>query len=645
MNARNGRWLVAVALLSGLMPLAARAGSSPQQTGKLSPGFARLVSEGGVADAIVRFRDGSPASRAEALRAAGLTLGPVLSAVRAAQVTGPVGAVAALAARSDVEYIEENERLSFADETGTWAIRVREAQEALNGAPFTAGSNPLDGTGVGIAIVDSGADGTHPDLRDHIRHNYKIAAGPMIDVGNLSSTDTTSGHGTHVSGIAAGDGTASGGSTSTAQPRIPGTVTGVAPNTALTVYSTGEGINVLWAATALNHLVANYDNATVFPEKIRVVNNSYGNGAGSAYDPNGTISLLVKSLVTKGAVVVFSAGNDGGNGSADRTSAFCKDPTPGVICAANYDDFGLGTRDGGLDSSSSRGKQGTPTSYPDLSAPGAFVNSTCSPVSGALCNAAGFITRSASWPAHYADASGTSMAAPMISGVVALLTQAKPSLTPAQVEDVLQDTAYKFGGGYVSDPQNSGATTSFDRGAGLVDLVAALNAVGVTRPAGAAPTTLSDNDGGDSTYGAADLQRLTVGTNASTVTFGLTVVDVTDLPPNGEVTTLVDFTIDGQPWSTAVLIDSAGAQPLEVDPFVPITATASAATLSGNTITITVPRSAIGDPASGRVAHTVRVRSLLRHSLAPLDVMPSVAPSTGYDLLLRPLYARPFALS
>ena len=94
----------------------------------------------------------------------------------------------------------------------------------------------------------------------------------------------------------------------------------------------------------------------------------------------------------------------------------------------------------------------------------------------------------ARWAPWYGSISGTSMGSPHAAGAAALLLQARPDLTPAQVEDVLQDTAYKltFGGGYVADPQNSGGTTSFDKGAGLIDLPAALDALGVAATARAA---------------------------------------------------------------------------------------------------------------------------------------------------------------
>jgi serine protease AprX len=69
--------------------------------------------------------------------------------------------------------------------------------------------------------------------------------------------------------------------------------------------------------------------------------------------------------------------------------------------------------------------------------------------------------------------SGTSMAAPHIAGIVAQLFQADPTATPAQIEAALKGTAYRYGNGapYTSA---GGYATSFDKGTGLVDVVAAV---------------------------------------------------------------------------------------------------------------------------------------------------------------------------
>ena len=69
------------------------------------------------------------------------------------------------------------------------------------------------------------------------------------------------------------------------------------------------------------------------------------------------------------------------------------------------------------------------------------------------------------------------MAAPHVAGIVAQLYQVKAKqLTPAKVENVLEDTAYKFqwGAPYTTDPFNPDDTSSFEKGHGLVDALAAL---------------------------------------------------------------------------------------------------------------------------------------------------------------------------
>jgi subtilisin family serine protease len=72
--------------------------------------------------------------------------------------------------------------------------------------------------------------------------------------------------------------------------------------------------------------------------------------------------------------------------------------------------------------------------------------------------------------------SGTSMAARHITGIIAMLYQIAPKLSPAQVEDMLEDTAHKFrwGAPYVRDPHNRDDTSSFEKGHGLVDALAAV---------------------------------------------------------------------------------------------------------------------------------------------------------------------------
>ncbi len=69
------------------------------------------------------------------------------------------------------------------------------------------------------------------------------------------------------------------------------------------------------------------------------------------------------------------------------------------------------------------------------------------------------------------------MATPHISGIVAQLFQANPAATPAQIEAAIESTAYKYTDGAAYQGGDPNGTTSFDKGHGLVDVVAAATAV------------------------------------------------------------------------------------------------------------------------------------------------------------------------
>jgi serine protease AprX len=175
---------------------------------------------------------------------------------------------------------------------------------------------------------------------------------------------------------------------------------------------------------------------------------------------------------------VWANGNDGGDGSANLSNPPGQDPTPGVISVASFNDRGTGTRDGTVSSFSSRGLASAPASWPDISAPGENVLSSCRLY--LLICAQGLQSKNGPDPldvATYNVISGTSMAAPQITGIVAQLFQVAPGATPGQIENAIKATAYKYvnGASYVSV---GSYTSSFDKGAGLVDVVAAATSLG-----------------------------------------------------------------------------------------------------------------------------------------------------------------------
>jgi serine protease AprX len=395
---------------------------------------------------------------------------------------GEAEAFRTLALSAVIEQIEANRVLELFTNTSHIATR---GQEVLDGAVTLPDGGIIDGSGVGVAVIDSGIDASHPDLAPRVALNVRVVCtvpGGLIAVGGgtglgfsecrgpkqfvpMENTDVGGGHGTHVAGIIAGTGEASG-----------GTFHGAAPGAAL--YGIASG-TILTVENALDGLRWVLDNHDLVDPAIRVVNNSWGSGHRKADENDaltGAMTKMQNALIADGVTVVFAAGNSGGNGTNATTSVQCVNLTPGNVCVASYDDQDTGTRDGTVSSFSSRGKADDPATWPDLSAPGSFIISTCR-LTLPVCSA--HLGQQLDPPNHYAELSGTSMAAPHVAGIVAQLYQADPTLTPAAVEDVLEDTGHKFtfGAAYGADPFNADNTSSFDKGHGLVDVVAAVQSL------------------------------------------------------------------------------------------------------------------------------------------------------------------------
>jgi serine protease AprX len=384
----------------------------------------------------------------------GLETVSVYERIGVSALAGDAAAIQALATTGVVERLEHDAPIRVFTDTSHTATR---GQSVLDGS-VTLNGTIIDGAGVGVAVVDSGVDGLHPDLVDRMGGNVKVLPGGIAVP--LPDTDTVSlgGHGTHVAGIVAGTGDASEGEFHGAAPGA--TVYGVSAGTLISLHSALDGLE--W-------VLDNHDRVS---PAIRVVNNSWGSAAG-AYNPNDATHQLAEALIAEGVVVVFAAGNDGGNGATQTTSVQCVNPTPGHLCVSAYDDRGTGTRNGTMASFSSRGRNGDPATYPDLAAPGANIVAACTPTKPVCLTG----SLGAPDPLNYASLSGTSMAAPHIAGIVAQLLQADPALTPADVEDVLEDTATPFSGSaHTADPSNPGGTFAHDEGHGLVDVVAAVTA-------------------------------------------------------------------------------------------------------------------------------------------------------------------------
>lgn len=452
------------------------------------------------ADAAVRVMvqaGGSIDAAETAVRAAGLVPETGLDRVGIAVAVGTPLQVRSLASTPGVTRVDwADEQMVAFSETSHQATRAVPVHDGVVDLDGDGAPDPVDGRGFSVAVVDSGTDGTHPmfaaaDGSSRVRKNVKIVcsdavpilAGVVTDDGfaaaescavdatAVNDTDTTSigGHGTHVTGIAAG-----GIVTDSAGRELRG----AAPASDIVAVSAGATLSIYGGTLGLYWVLQNHadpcGDGSCAP--VVAVNNSWGPAGGGDFSADAPQVLVQRALVEEGVTVVWAAGNDGGDGSQSVTNPYSTDPTPGVLSVANYDDADSGSRDNALNSSSSRGQDGLVSTYPDLSAPGTNITSACR-VYLPVCST-GFDTADP----DYNTISGTSMAAPHVAGYVALLQQVAvaqtgSTLSPGAIEDLLLDTAHPFGSRtYEPDTRNPDSTTgtSFDAGHGLVDVLAAV---------------------------------------------------------------------------------------------------------------------------------------------------------------------------
>ncbi|MBZ9712778.1 S8 family serine peptidase [Deinococcus multiflagellatus] len=287
------------------------------------------------------------------------------------------------------------------------------------GADVARNTYGVTGRGVGVGIIDSGVDGTHPDLT-HVAKNVKLA-GPLTDTPaggylyvDLPNTDTSSGHGTHVASTIGGSGAASAG----ARERR-----GVAPGATIVGVGAGEGLSILYALQGFDYLMKPEIRETY---NIRVISNSWGSsGEFAPYNP---ISLAAKRAYEAGMVVVFAAGNEGpGANTLNPYSA-----SPCVMSVA------AGDKQGYLGDFSSRGRAGDPLVHPDVTAPGVDISAA-----RALTGLAATTVPDVDNP-RYSTISGTSMATPHISGVVALMLEANPKMNLDSILATFKKTSRKM---------------------------------------------------------------------------------------------------------------------------------------------------------------------------------------------------------
>jgi serine protease AprX len=312
-----------------------------------------------------------------------------------------------------------------------------------------------DGSGVGVAIIDSGITAWHDDLTDNLGAQ-RVARFVDFVNGRWSPYDDY-GHGTHVAGIVAGNGFDSGGARS-----------GIAPGATLTVLKvldkTGAG-RISAVIAALDYVVSHRGELN-----IRIVNLSVAAGVYESYDLD-PLTLAAKAAVNAGIVVVAAAGNYGRNstGSTQYGGITAPGNAPWVVTVGASSHMGTIDRsDDTIAAFSSRGPTAVNrTAKPDLVAPGVGIESLTDPLSAFYSSKAAYLLPGTIPTPYlpYLSLSGTSMAAPVVAGTVALMLQANPALTPNAVKAILEYTAQIYP---QYDPLTEGA--GFLNAKGAVDL-------------------------------------------------------------------------------------------------------------------------------------------------------------------------------
>ncbi|MEO3975307.1 type VII secretion-associated serine protease mycosin [Streptomyces sp. CAU 1734] len=307
-------------------------------------------------------------------------------------------------------------------------IRPRQwGLEALNTAEAW---RTTKGSGITVAVLDTGVDDQHPDLTGNV-----LPGKDFIGFGASRGDGAWARHGTAMAGIIAAHGHGEGAGEG---------VMGIAPEAKILP------VRVILESTDKARDRARNTRGPALAEAIRwaadqgadVINLSLGDDSESARAERGE-DAAVQYALGKGAVLVASAGNGGEKG--DRVSYPAA--YPGVIAVTAVDQFGT------------RASFSTRRWYATVNAPGVNVVMPDP-------------------DRKYYQGWGTSAAAAFVSGAVALVRAAHPGLTPAQVKKVLMETA--------GDRPEGGRNDA--KGYGMVDPAAAIEAAGKLRPADARAT-------------------------------------------------------------------------------------------------------------------------------------------------------------
>ena len=404
-------------------------------------------------------------SHLNALQELGLTVVDVIEAVDGV-LLGQVNTSLAptLAALDDVVMVERYGNVIFYGDVQTPAVK------ASNSSFYPVGAWDLgvSGAGVNIAMVDTGVDNEHPGLSEKFVAGYDavcyLTSDPTCYLDISRRTDGTydpddgNQHGTACMGMAAATGIDSSG----AQTEFYG----AAPNAALvdvrigTDAGAGPFENYILeqefyesAMNGVQWIIDNKDTAWEGADGtnygIDILSLSWGitSHEGGGSDGNDMHSQILNEAMEAGIIVSVAAGNDGpdndglsGMGSSDLS----------LTVGATDDLNTVNREDDTIAGYSSRGPRadngdGNPLNElkPEISAPGSNIIQAEGCVTSGLCN--NLLGGDAADNGYTGRGSGTSYATPSVSGIIALMLEANPDLSPAEIKEIIKLTAERRG--------------------------------------------------------------------------------------------------------------------------------------------------------------------------------------------------------
>ena len=291
-SAAWGKRLGIMLLFAATLAFGQNSGNHGRIASELSGFLAKAhhgTAHGQTVNVIVQYRQVPNATHYATMHGRGGQLHAKLHMIKAASFTIPVSALAALEADPEVVSVTIDHPMNVADDLTNDATGVS-----------SAWNSGLTGAGVGVAVIDSGINDSHPDLRNpdgtsRVVYHQDFTGTPTTNI-NGAQYDLY-GHGTHVAGIIGGNGSLSGGQ-----------YEGVAPGVslidlrALDANGAGTDSTVIAAIQQAIALKNTYN--------IRVINLSLGRGIPVSYtqDP---LCQAVEAAWNSGIVVVVAAGNYG----------------------------------------------------------------------------------------------------------------------------------------------------------------------------------------------------------------------------------------------------------------------------------------------------------------------------------------------